>query len=74
MSTLADLPPGWAWYEVLFPHVREYNGKTWMLEPMFSGSVALPEDEDTKLAIEQGWLKRIQPVQSTGQINQNQKA
>jgi hypothetical protein len=47
--------------EVLFPHVREIGGQTWMLEPMLSGIVALPNDEDTQKCIERGWLKVVPP-------------
>lgn len=48
---------GWVRCEVLFPHVREINGETYMLEPMLSGVVALPDDEDTRKTIKAGWLK-----------------
>jgi len=44
---------------VLFPHVREIGGQTMMLEPLFSGNVALPNDDDTKKCIERGWLKTV---------------
>lgn len=46
---------------VVFPHFREINGTTYMLEPMFSGIVALPNDSDTKKCIKRGWLKVVAP-------------
>lgn len=45
--------------EVLYPHCRTINGKVWMLEPLFSGQVWLPNDEGTKKAIDEKWLKVI---------------
>lgn len=45
--------------EVLFPHVRDIGGQMMMLEPLFSGEVALPNDADTKKCIEKGWLKAV---------------
>lgn len=47
------------WCEVLYPHVRDIGGQIMMLEPLFSGSVALPNNDDTKKSIEKGWLKAI---------------
>lgn len=44
---------------VLFPHVRDIGGQTMMLEPLFSGEVALPNDADTKKCIDRGWLKIV---------------
>ena len=44
---------------VLFPHVREIGGQQMMLEPLFSGAVALPNDDDTKKCIERGWLAAL---------------
>ena len=45
--------------EVVFPHVRELAGQTVMFEPLFSGIVTLPDDEDTRKCVEHGWLKII---------------
>lgn len=42
---------------VLFPHVRDIGGQTMMLEPLFSGIVSLPNDDDTKKCIKREWLK-----------------
>lgn len=44
---------------VLIAHARSIGGQTMMLEPMFSGDVALPNDKDTKQAVARGWLKPI---------------
>ena len=44
---------------VLMPHVRNIDGKTLMFEPLFSGIVMVPNDDDTKRAIEAGWLKVV---------------
>lgn len=46
--------------EVLRPHCRTINGTLYMLEPMFSGIVALPDDEDTRKSIA-GGLLRLSP-------------
>ena len=43
--------------EVLFPHVREIDGKTIMLEPMLTGVIELPNDRQTQLALTKGWLR-----------------
>lgn len=43
--------------EVLMPHIRNINGQTMMFEPMFSGIVTLPNNEDTNRAIQAGYLK-----------------
>lgn len=53
----------WARYEVIYPHVRDIDGQTVMLEPMFSGIVTLPDDEDTRKCVERGWLKEVFPFQ-----------
>ena len=45
--------------KVLAPHVRTIGGQTMMLEPAFSGDVALPNDDDTKQAVKRGWLKTV---------------
>ena len=46
--------------EVLQPHCRTINGTLYMLEPLFSGIVTLPDDEDTRKCIA-GGLLRIAP-------------
>jgi hypothetical protein len=43
--------------EVLTPHSRVINGTLYMLEPMLSGIVALPDDEDTRKSIARGLLR-----------------
>lgn len=45
--------------EVIMPHVRNINGQTLMFEPMFSGIVTVPNDDDTKRAIDAGYLKVV---------------
>ena len=45
--------------KVLMPHVRNINGEILMLEPMFSGIVTVPDDDDTKRAIKAGYLKIV---------------
>lgn len=44
---------------VIHPHVREIGGQQMMLEPLLSGTVALPNDDDTKKCLERGWLKAV---------------
>jgi hypothetical protein len=44
---------------VKFPHVREINGQTLMLEPLLSGILTLPDDEDTKLSLKRKWLEVV---------------
>jgi hypothetical protein len=46
--------------EVLIPHCRTINGTLYMLEPMFSGIVALPDDDDTRRSIAGGLLRMSQ--------------
>ena len=46
--------------EVMLPHCRTINGTLYMLEPMFSGIVAVPDDEDTSKSIA-GGLLRLSP-------------
>ena len=52
--------------EVVFPHCREIDGVLYMLEPMFSGILTLPNDDDTQKAISRGWLKEV-PPNATGE-------
>jgi hypothetical protein len=56
----ADLPT-FVCCNVLFAHCREIKGQTMMLEPLLSGNVWLPYDEDTKLALKKKWLKFHEP-------------
>ena len=51
--------------EVLFPHCRELNGQLMMLEPMFSGVLNLPDDDETRACIEAGWLRVLEPEGGT---------
>lgn len=44
-------------FTVLFPHCREIKGQLYMLEPMLSGEVWLPNDKDTSKCLKEGWLK-----------------
>ena len=45
--------------EVTFPHCREFDGVLFMLEPLFSGHLQLPNDEETEACIKRGWLRII---------------
>ena len=46
--------------EVIFPHCREIDGQLTMFEPMLSGIVDVPDDDETKAAIESEWLKVVE--------------
>ncbi len=54
--------------EVLLPHVRTINGTQYMLEPMFSGIVALPDDEETRKSVAGGLLRMLCPEQQSGDL------
>ena len=58
-ETKEDIKGKFVCCEVLFSHCRTINGQLWMLEPMFSGQVWLPNDEDTKKCIKDNWLQVI---------------
>lgn len=45
--------------EVLFPHCRYICDELMMFEPMLSGIVDVPDDDETQAAIEANWLRPI---------------
>lgn len=49
-------------YEVLFPHCRTIDGQLMMFEPLFSGAVELPDDDETRMAVKKEWLKVVNEV------------
>lgn len=73
-KVLKPLPAGWVWCNVLVSHVRELGGQDYMLEPMFSGDVALPYDKVTKMTIKRGWLKIIDNKMKNPSISVDRKA
>ena len=46
--------------EVLLPHVRKLNGQLMMFEPLFSGVLKLPNDDDTKAFIDGEYLRVVE--------------
>lgn len=45
--------------KVLFPHSRYIGGQLVMYEPMLSGIVDVPDDDQTLGAIEAKWLEPV---------------
>jgi len=46
---------------IVLSHVRTINGQTVMLEPAFCDVLDLPDDAETKLALNRGWVITVAP-------------
>lgn len=43
--------------EVLIPHCRKVKGVLYMVEPAFSKFMYLPNDDETRIAIDRGYIR-----------------
>lgn len=51
---------------VLFPHSRYIDEQLVMYEPMLSGIVDVPDDDETFAAIEAEWLEPVEARKEAG--------
>ena len=52
--------------KVLFPHIRYIDRQLVMYEPMLSGIVDVPDDDQTRKAIEAKWLEQVAVGEEAG--------